>query len=130
MATPRPTKLTLHKVSKRLEVAFDDGASFDLPAEYLRVFSPSAEARGHGGGSSGLPSILIMDKDEVAITAMDPVGHYAVRLVFDDGHDSGIYTWAILRELGEMQQENWKAYLARLAEAGRPRKGNPTVYTP
>jgi DUF971 family protein len=124
MSTPRPTQLKLHKASRRLEVAFDDGQHYQLPAEYLRVFSPSAEVRGHGSG----PMILVVDKQQVAIERIEPVGHYAVRLVFDDGHDSGIFTWQVLRELGEDQASNWQAYLDRLAEAGQARQGEPQTY--
>jgi len=125
MSMPRPTQIKLHKASRRLEVAFDDGQRYQLPAEYLRVFSPSAEVRGHGG-----PMILVVDKQEVGIAKVEPVGNYAVRLVFDDGHDTGLYTWKVLRELGEAQAGNWQAYLDRLAEAGQARKGQPLTYRP
>jgi DUF971 family protein len=121
---PRPTQLKLHKASRRLEVAFDDGQHFELPAEYLRVFSPSAEVRGHGSG----PMILVVDKDQVGISRIEPVGNYAVRLIFDDGHDTGLYTWKVLRELGEDHAVNWQAYINRLAEAGQARKGEPVTY--
>ena len=94
-----------------LRVSFADGAAFDLDAEYLRVKSPSAEVRGHGRGGGQLP----LDKSEVRVTAVEPVGQYAVRLVFDDGHDSGIYSWKYLRELGEFRDEYWAGYLNEVA---------------
>jgi DUF971 family protein len=107
-------------------VAFDDGQHFELPAEYLRVFSPSAEVQGHGSG----PMILVVDKETVGIERIEPVGNYAVRLIFDDGHNTGLYTWKGLRELGEAYAENWQAYIDRLAEAGQARKGEPVTYRP
>jgi DUF971 family protein len=115
--TPRPTEIALHQVSRVLEVAFDDGQRFSLPCEYLRVFSPSAEVRGHGPGQE----VLQAGKREVGITAVEPVGVYAVKLVFTDGHDTGIYSWDYLYDLGIKQQGNWKSYLARLEQAGKSR---------
>lgn len=112
-----PLEVILHAASKQLELAFDDGSRFMLPCEYLRVFSPSAEVRGHGTGNA----VLQTGKRDVAITAIEPVGHYALKLVFDDGHDSGLYGWDYLHELGERQQENWQSYLSRLADAGASR---------
>ena len=109
-----PSEIRLRKTSKLLSVTFDDGSSFDLPFEYLRVFSPSAEVKGHGPGQETLQ----VGKQAVMITAIQPVGHYAVRLVFDDGHDSGLYTWKYLHELGSQQQQNWRGYLDRLKAAG------------
>lgn len=117
--TPTPTELTLHRVRRLLEVAFDDGARFLLPCEYLRVFSPSAEVRGHGGG----PMQTVPGKIGVNIAAIEPVGHYAVKLVFDDGHDSGLYGWDLLYALGCEQEANWNDYLRRLAEQGLSREG-------
>jgi DUF971 family protein len=114
---PRPTEINLHQVSKVLDIAFDDGRAFSLPVEYLRVFSPSAEVRGHGPGQE----VLQVGKREVNITAIDPVGVYAVKFVFSDGHDTGIYSWDYLYELGEKQASNWKSYLARLDAAGKGR---------
>ena len=114
---PRPTEITLHQQSKVLEVAFDDGQRFRLPCEYLRVFSPSAEVRGHGPGQE----VLQVGKREVGITAVEPVGVYAVKFAFSDGHDTGIYSWDYLHELGTKQESNWKSYLARLEQAGRSR---------
>ena len=116
--TPRPTEINLHQVSRVLDVAFDDGRRFELPCEYLRVFSPSAEVRGHGPGQE----VLQVGKREVGIAAVEPVGVYAVKLVFTDGHDTGIYSWDYLYDLGEKQQPNWKSYLARLEQAGKGRE--------
>lgn len=114
MSAPRPTELRLQKRARQLVVVFADGRRFELPFEYLRVFSPSAEVRGHG-----LPEpILLLGKENVQVTRVEPVGQYAVRLVFDDGHDSGIYSWPVLRELGENFAANWQRYLERLAKAG------------
>ena len=111
-----PTEIKLRTKSRVLEVAFDDGARFELSFEYLRVYSPSAEVRGHGPGQETLQ----LGKHEVGIRSVDQVGNYAVRLVFDDGHDSGIYTWPYLYELGATQAEKWPQYLARLAKLGIP----------
>jgi DUF971 family protein len=113
-----PTEITLRKSSKMLVVAFEDGAEFNFSFEYLRVHSPSAEVVGHGPGQETLQT----GKENVAITAIDPVGHYAVRLVFDDGHDTGLYSWTYLHELGHNMEENWKRYLDRLAAAGYARQ--------
>lgn len=114
----RPTEIKLHQGSRRLEVAFEDGARFDLPCEYLRVFSPSAEVRGHGPGSE----TLVIGKENVNITAIEPIGNYAVRLVFDDGHATGLYSWSVLYDLGTEQARNWQDYLRRLTEAGHQRQ--------
>ena len=114
---PRPTEIHLHQVSRVLDIAFDDGRSFALPVEYLRVYSPSAEVRGHGPGQE----VLQAGKREVNISAIEPVGVYAVKLVFTDGHDTGIYSWDYLYDLGAKQDSNWKSYLARLAQAGKSR---------
>ena len=111
-----PTELKLRTKSRVLEVAFDDGSRFELPFEYLRVFSPSAEVRGHGPGQETLQ----LGKHEVGIKAIDPIGNYAVRLVFDDGHDTGLYTWDYLHELGTTFGEKWFNYLERLAKLGLP----------
>lgn len=109
-----PSEIRLRKTSRLLSVTFEDGSSFDLPFEYLRVFSPSAEVKGHGPGQETLQ----VGKHAVVVNAIEPIGHYAVRLVFDDGHDSGLYTWKYLYELGNKQQENWRSYLDRLKAAG------------
>jgi len=114
----RPVEIKLHSVSKKLEISFDDGASFQLPAEYLRVYSPSAEVRGHGVGNE----VLQTGKMHVAITALEPVGHYALKITFDDGHDSGLYSWAYLYELGVKHDQYWQDYLNRLAAAGALRE--------
>ena len=116
-ATPHPTALTLHQSSRVLEIAFADGRSFRLPYEFLRVYSPSAEVRGHGPGQETLQ----VGKREVAITTAEPVGHYAIQPTFSDGHASGIYSWDYLYDLGDRQDELWQRYLDRLAEAGASR---------
>ncbi|WP_374348346.1 gamma-butyrobetaine hydroxylase-like domain-containing protein [Chitinimonas sp.] len=115
--TPHPVDITLHQASRLLCVAFDDGARFELPCEYLRVYSPSAEVRGHGGG----PMQTVAGKSRVNIVAIEPVGHYAVKLVFDDGHDSGLYGWDLLYSLGRDQAALWQDYLHRLAALGLAR---------
>lgn len=121
--TPTPTEIKLHKQSKVLEIAFEDGSRFSLPFEYLRVYSPSAEVRGHGPGQETLQ----VGKINVDITAVEPVGHYAVVLVFDDGHDSGIYSWDYFYELGKLQETYWKEYLRRMDEAGESREPKTLV---
>ena len=115
--TPIPTEITLHRGSRRLELAFDDGSRFELPFEFLRVYSPSAEVRGHGPGQE----VLQTGKRLVNIVNIEPVGHYAVKLVFSDGHDSGLYSWDYLYQLGREQEARWAEYLARLAAAGASR---------
>jgi DUF971 family protein len=110
----RPTAIKLRTQSRLLEVTFDDGLHFALPFEYLRVYSPSAEVRGHGAGQETLQ----IGKQNVAITKIESIGHYAVRLIFDDGHDSGLYTWSYLHELGREHASKWQRYLERLAELG------------
>lgn len=114
----RPTEIKLHQASRVLEVAFEDGTHFELPCEYLRVFSPSAEVRGHGPGTA----TLVTGKEKVNISAIEPVGNYAVKLVFDDGHSTGLYSWNVLHELGTAQESNWQDYLRRLADAGYQRQ--------
>ena len=116
-ATPHPTALTLHQSSRVLEIAFADGRSFRLPYELLRVYSPSAEVRGHGPGQETLQ----VGKREVGIEKVEPVGHYAIQPTFSDGHASGIYSWDYLYDLGDRQEELWQRYLDRLAEAGASR---------
>ena len=114
---PTPTQLTVHRGSRELEVAFDDGATFRIAFELMRVYSPSAEVRGHGPGQETLQT----GKRDVRIDALEPVGNYAVQPRFSDGHDTGIYTWAYLYELGADQQRLWQDYERRLTEAGRDR---------
>ena len=113
-AGPYPISLKLRLRSRRLEVRFSDGECFDFSAEYLRVHSPSAEVRGHGAGEG----VLVIGKELVNIERVEPVGRYAVKLVFDDGHDTGLYTWPILYGLGSKYQANWQRYLQRLQDAG------------
>src|SRR6201993_1013223 len=115
MSLPAVVEIRLRTRSRLLEVSFDDGARYELPAEYLRVHSPSAEVQGHGGGEG----VLVSGKQDVAISAVEPIGHYAVRLIFDDGHDTGLYTWDILHELGARQESWWARYLERLGGAGK-----------
>ncbi len=114
---PSPTEITLHAASRVLEVAFDDGRVFKLPFEFLRVYSPSAEVRGHGPGQETLQ----VGKRDVTILELEPVGHYAVRPTFSDGHDSGIYSWRYLYELGVDQERLWAEYLEQLEAAGASR---------
>ena len=114
----RPTDIKLHQKSRVLEIEFDDGSHFNLPCEYLRVYSPSAEVRGHGPGQQ----VLQLGKENVNITQVEPVGTYAVSLHFDDGHNTGIYSWDWLHHLGTNQASLWKEYLERLAKAGYQRK--------
>jgi DUF971 family protein len=114
---PRPTEIKLHQVSRILEVSFDDGKVFQFTCEYLRVNSPSAEVRGHGPGQE----VLQVGKKDVEIRAIDPVGAYAVKLLFSDGHDTGIYSWDYFYELGVDQETNWASYLKRLEAAGASR---------
>lgn len=113
-----PTEITLHKQSKQLEIAFDDGARYRLPFEFLRVNSPSAEVRGHGAGQE----VLQVGKMNVNLLDVEPTGSYALKLIFDDGHDSGLYTWEYLHELGQNQDEMWKNYLHALEAAGKSRE--------
>ncbi|HUL67935.1 MAG TPA: DUF971 domain-containing protein [Burkholderiaceae bacterium] len=114
---PTPTEINLHAKSRVLEIAFADGKVFRLPFEFLRVFSPSAEVKGHGPGQETLQ----VGKRDVTITAIEPVGNYAVQPVFSDGHSTGIYSWQYLYELGSTQERLWQGYLERLEEAGGSR---------
>jgi DUF971 family protein len=115
--TPQPTEIKLHQASRVLEIAFANGRHFRLPYEFLRVYSPSAEVRGHGPGQETLQA----GKRDVTIDSVEPVGHYALRPTFSDGHATGIYSWDYLYELGERQDEMWRRYLERLAAAGASR---------
>ncbi len=108
-----PSDIRLHQKSRMLEVTFDEEC-FQLPCEYLRVHSPSAEVKGHGPGQE----VLQTGKEEVNIVAIEPVGHYAVRLIFSDAHNSGIYSWDVLYDLGQQRQKLWQQYLQRLTDAG------------
>jgi DUF971 family protein len=119
---PTPTTLKLHHGSRLLEVGYADGTRHELPFEYLRVFSPSAEVRGHGGGEPQ----LVGGKRAVGITAVEPVGRYAVRLRFDDGHDTGLYSWSVLDELARSYDPWWARYLERLTEHGMSRDSDVT----
>jgi DUF971 family protein len=117
MAEPWPTELKLDKEKRVLTVSFDDGARFALPAELLRVLSPSAEVQGHSEDQR----VTVSGKRNVGILRLEPVGNYAVRIVFDDGHDTGLFSWIYLRELGEQQETRWQAYLADLSTKGLSR---------
>ena len=121
MNAAAPSEIRLRRASRLLVVRFPD-AEYELPFEYLRVFSPSAEVRGHGASPDGLPKILVIGKEDVNIERIEPVGNYAIRIVFDDGHDSGLFSWATLRALGEQFEANWRRYLERLEKAGVERK--------
>ncbi len=116
-AAPQPTEINLHAKSRVLEVVFDDGKTFRLPFEFLRVFSPSAEVKGHGPGQETLQ----VGKRDVTITRLEPVGYYAVQPTFSDGHESGIYSWTYLYELGASQEALWQKYLQQLDTAGASR---------
>lgn len=118
MSQVRPTNIVLHRQSHELEISFDDGNTFTYPVELLRVYSPSAEVRGHWGQHAKLQ----LDKQDVNIDDIVPVGQYAIKIVFDDGHDSGLYDWDYLHDLGRKQALYWTEYLERLQEAGHQRQ--------
>ncbi len=118
MTRPIPTEINLHQKSRQLVVVFDDGTRYEFSCEFLRVYSPSAEVRGHGVGNA----VLQLGKENVNITAIEPVGNYAVKLVFDDGHDSGLYSWEYLYKIGVDQTSLWQAYLNTLEQAGHTRQ--------
>jgi len=118
MQTPLPSKIHYHKQSRELEINFNDGAAFHLSAEYLRVHSPSAEVRGHG---KQLP-ILQYGKKDVVINNVEAAGNYAIKITFDDGHDTGLYSWDYLYNIGKNQNELWEIYLERLTQAGKERR--------
>jgi len=125
--TPIPTELTVRKQSRVLDLAFEDGAAFSLPFEFLRVYSPSAEVRGHGAGQE----ILQTGMRDVLLTALEPVGNYAVQPNFSDGHNTGIYTWDYLYWLGANRDRLWEEYLQRLEAAGFTREsGRDTPMVP
>ena len=121
--TPIPTRIVLHEVSRVLELEYSDGRQFRLPCEFLRVYSPSAEVRGHGPGQETLQT----GKAEVTIQAIEQVGHYAIQPMFSDGHYTGIFSWDYLYWLGDRQQELWQDYLRRLADAGASREAAPAA---
>ena len=112
-----PNAVNVHKKSATLELVYDNGNCHQLSAEYLRVFSPSAEVQGHGQGQA----VLQYGKKDVQFLDIEPQGHYAIKITFSDGHDSGIFSWEYLFQLGESQQENWQQYLAELGAAGKSR---------
>ncbi len=116
-SSPIPTEIKLHQASRVLEIAYSDKRTFRLPYEFLRVYSPSAEVRGHGPGQE----VLQVGKRDVAIKEVEPVGRYAIRPSFSDGHDTGIYSWDYLYDLGLRQDELWQRYLDRIAAAGASR---------
>lgn len=132
MNAPRPTRIVLHKGSGELEVGYADGSSYRLPAEYLRVHSPSAEVQGHG------KPVLVGGKRNIGIRSVQPVGRYAVKLVFDDGHDTGLYSWDVLADLGQNHARYWASYEERLTKMGMSRDSEvvklaalqPRKYTP
>ena len=113
-----PTGITLHKHSKMLDLTYDE-VNYHLSAEYLRVYSPSAEVRGHGAGQE----VLQINKEQVGINQIEPVGNYALKIYFDDGHDSGLFTWDYLYDLATQQNIHWQDYLNRLEKAGYQRQG-------
>ena len=115
---PTPTEIRLKRAEQRLEVDFDDASRFAFPAEFLRVESPSAEVQGHGPDERR----TVPGKRHVGITGVEPVGHYAVRILFDDGHDTGIFSWDYLHQLGREQTRRWQDYLAALAAQGLSRE--------
>ena len=117
-STPIPTEIKMHQVSRVLEIAFNDGTRFKLPYEFLRVYSPSAEVRGHGPGQE----VLQIGKKNIEVKGIEPVGSYAVQLTFSDGHDTGLYSWDYLHELGENYVELWDRYMNRMEAVGASRE--------
>ena len=118
MMSEQPTEIKLHQQSRMLEIAYNDGANYQLPYEYLRVYSPSADVSGHGPGQE----VLQVGKKVVGVSEIIPVGSYAVQINFDDGHDTGLYTWEYLYKLGKNRAALWQDYLDRLAAAGASRE--------
>jgi len=114
---PRPVSINLHKKSRILEIGFDDGSTFELSCELLRVKSPSADVSGHGPGQA----VLQLGKEKVNITELEPVGNYAIKIIFDDGHHTGLYTWDYLYDLGYRRDKYWQGYLQALKDAGYKR---------
>jgi DUF971 family protein len=121
---PRPTEIKLHQKSRRMEIAFSDGSQFELSYELLRVYSPSAEVRGHGPGQE----VLQAGKRDVEILSLEPSGSYAVQPTFSDGHNTGIYSWDYLYWLGENREKLWREYLQRLEQAGASREPGPEPF--
>lgn len=117
---PHPLSINLHKQSRILEISFDDGSTFELSCEYLRVYSPSADVKGHGPGQS----VLQTGKEKVAITEIEPVGNYAIKPHFSDGHQTGIYSWSYLYDIGKNKTQYWNNYLQALMDAGYQRNTN------
>ena len=122
--SPRPSEIKLHQKSRVLEISFSDGKIFQLPCEFLRVYSPSAEVRGHGHGQE----VLQPGKKDVEITHIEPVGNYAIQLTYSDGHATGIYSWDLLYDYVLRQEELWQAYLKRLEQAGASREPGATPF--
>ena len=122
MKAPAPNLIKLHRAARVLEIAYADGRRYELPCEYLRVFSPSAELQGHGL----IEPMLVGGKRNVGISVSEPGGQYGVRLRFDDGHDTGLYSWDVFENLGQNQEKNWSRYLERLAEVGMSRDRDVT----
>ena len=122
--TPQPTEIKLHQKLRVLEISFADGKTFPLPCEFLRVYSPSAEVRGHGPGQE----VLQAGKKNVEITHIEPVGNYAIQLTFSDGHATGIYSWDLLYDYGLQQEQMWQHYLKRLEEPGASREPGPAPF--
>ncbi len=116
--TPKPTEINLHKKSRILEITYEDGEHFELSCEFLRVHSPSAEVQGHGHGQG----VLQLGKEDVVINKIEPVGSYAIQPSFDDGHDTGIYSWETLYDMGKNKDKYWQEYLDKLEAAGHKRK--------
>lgn len=123
---PRPTEIKLHQKSRRMEIAFSDGSQFELSYELLRVYSPSAEVRGHGPGQE----VLQAGKRDVEILSLEPSGSYAVQPTFSDGHNTGIYSWDYLYWLGQNHEKLWREYLKRLEQAGASREPGPAPFEP
>ena len=117
---PKPVTINLHQKTRLLEIEYDNGQRFEFSAEFLRVHSPSAEVRGHGPGQGTLQT----GKENVSITTVEPVGNYAIKLLFDDGHNTGIYSWSYLYDMGTNKQKYWQEYLDALARAGHKRQHN------
>ena len=122
--TPSPTEIKLHQKSRILEISFADGKTFQLPCEFLRVYSPSAEVRGHGPGQE----VLQVGKKNVEIKQIEPVGTYAIQPTFSDGHNTGMYSWDLLYDYGLHQEEMWRRYLKRMEEAGASREPGPAPF--